>query len=129
MEEFAENKVIQVILVIALIVLTAISILGGLIVIGLIFFYYKLSLLFMPARSEESLELSKHKYLGYPSASENFQTSNNTLTSTYSNNDEDYYRSSNDTYLDNNNFDDDDDDDDDDEGDSGSIWNGWLVKW
>ncbi len=29
MEEFAENKVIQVILVIALIVLTAISILGG----------------------------------------------------------------------------------------------------
>lgn len=129
MEEFAENKVIQVILVIALIVLTAISILGGLIVIGLIFFYYKLSLLFMPARSEESIEMSKQKFLGYPSTSDNFQSSNNTITSTYSNNDVDYYSSSDDTYNNDNDDDDYDDDDDDDDGDSGSIWDGWLLKW
>jgi hypothetical protein len=129
MEEFAENKVIQVILVIALIVLTAISILGGLIVIGLIFFYYKFSLLFMPARSEESIEMSKQKFLGYPSTSDNFQSSNNTITSTYSNNDVDYYSSSDDTYNNDNDDDDYDDDDDDDDGDSGSIWDGWLLKW
>lgn len=121
MREFASNPVITTIIVIALIGLTAVSILGGFIIIGIIYFYFQFSLLFMPSGTEQP---------AYAYAPLITSGSESTISTSYNDNystgDSDY----NSSYDDDRNRDDgDDDDDDDDNNDKGSAWDGWLVKW
>lgn len=118
MEEFASNPLITIVLGIALIGLTAISILGGFIVIGIIYFYFQFSLLFMPSGTEQPA------YTYAPlTASDSASTSITSYNDNYSSGNHDY----NSSYDDDRYNDDDKDDDEDD--DKGSVWDGWLVKW
>lgn len=126
MEEFAGNPFFMVIVGLMLLVLTAVSILGGIIVIGLIYFYFRFSLLFMPAGREQYAGLSTGTAIIQPGTSSPYKPSHD---DDYPGND---YPSRDDDYPsrddDNSSWNDDKDDDKDDD-DKGSAWDGWLVKW
>jgi hypothetical protein len=127
MEEFAGNPFFMVIVGLMLLVLTAVSILGGIIVIGLIYFYFRFSLLFMPGGRERravldtgtSIITSSTSSTHYPSYDDDYSSSD------YSSRDDDY-PSRDDDYS---SWNDDKDDEDKDGDDKGSPWDGWLVKW
>lgn len=120
MEEFAGNPFFMVIVGLMLLVLTAVSILGGIIVIGLIYFYFRFSLLFMPAGREQQAALGTGTAIITPGTSSPYKPSHD---------DDDPIKDYPSQDDDNSYWDDDNDDDDKDDDDKGSAWDGWLVKW
>ena len=109
-EQMLENKLMIGLLIFGFIILTAVSIMGGILVYGLLYLYYRMVLLLMPGGRQRYTPVLDYTYTGGYSRDDDDSS------------DDSDYDSYDDRY-------DDDGDDDDDDGDKGSFWDGWAMKY
>lgn len=117
-QAMADSTVVQVFLLVAFLTLTAVSILGGIIVFGMLAIGYFVFLRLLPGPDYGSSPSYHVPSLPGSTASSSGYLSDGADYGSYSNDSYQGY------YPDSRN----DDDRDDDDG-GGSIWDGWLVKW
>ncbi|WP_423225583.1 hypothetical protein [Candidatus Amarolinea aalborgensis] len=112
LQNFVNLESVQTTIGIVFLVLTAVSILGGIIVFGILAIVYPIFLALLPG--PDYLPPSSYPLLSHPDHATSGELSDNRP-------DYDPYSSYPDTRSDDNS--------DDDDRRSGSIWDGWLFKW
>lgn len=131
LRDMAESPPISTIFIVLFVLLTAVSILGGIALLGPYFLYYQIVLALLPdnqyggvriSTSSPSITTSQSK----PSYGESSPAIDRSYRHSESTSDDDYRYS----HIERGVYESDDDDDDRDrDDDRDSTWDGWLIKW